>query len=264
MRKRTWSSEVKLGTEPAVQVVRSVERASADPNAVVLDLLTSRYSGADCMLFGGSAAKGTHNATSDIDLVVLFGHLPNARRETFTTCGWTIDAQFHDPETLHYVLATDARLGSAILANFVLEALVVPNETKLSRRAKERAHSIVCAGPPRTDLSGSRYMIFNMLNDLASSSDHHEMFATANELYKVLALHVFRQRGRWLVSRKMIPRVLRDIDATLEREFHNAFRTCFADHDPSLVIALTEKLIPDLSEGASFNWTYPAHHRLKA
>jgi predicted nucleotidyltransferase len=98
----------------------------SDPWVVVAELTSSRYADANCLLFGGSAARGTYNASSDIDLVVLFSHLPNSRRETFVEDGWLIDAQLHDLETLNFVLSSDARLGSAILANFILEAAPIP------------------------------------------------------------------------------------------------------------------------------------------
>jgi predicted nucleotidyltransferase len=243
--------------------IAGMAAARSDPRAVVVELSRSRYADADCVLFGGSAARGTYNDSSDIDLVVLFARLPNSRRETFVKDGWSIDAQLHDGETLNYVLIGDARLGSAILASFVIGTIPIPGETPLQQRIMKLANSIVDAGPPKADLSGSRYLIYNMLNDLPHLKDQHELIATASELYKLLALHVFRQEERWLDSRKMIPRVLREIDEQLELDFYEAFQPCFVAHDPSKVIALATRLIPDLSEAAKFEWTYPSQHRLK-
>lgn len=253
------NDKVKIESDVGVTTVR------VDPLAVVSELSRSRYAGANCILFGGSAAQGTHNESSDIDLVVLFNRLPNASRESFTDSGWLIDAQLHDAETLNYVLTSDARFGSAILANFILEAKPIPNESRLQREIAAIAKTIVDAGPPKTDLSGSRYTISNMLSDLSQSKDKHELMATATELYKVLALHVFREKGQWLVSRKMIPRSLKAIDEQLEQDFSNAFQACFADQNPALVIALTKRLIPELAGSTNFhfNWTYPAQQRLK-
>jgi predicted nucleotidyltransferase len=237
----------------------------SDPWVVVAELTSSRYADANCLLFGGSAARGTYNASSDIDLVVLFSRLPNSRRETFVKDGWLIDAQLHDLETLNFVLSSDARLGSAILANFILEAAPIPTETTIWQRAKSISKEIVDAGPPKIDLSGSRYTIGNMLSDLSGPINEHELMAVAAELYKVLALHLFRQHGRWLVSKKIVPRSLGEIDEKLEREFFVAFQICFARHDPGPVIALTKRLIPELANDIAvpFNWTYPASHRLK-
>lgn len=250
---------------PSAPAIANCETRAADPFDLVSQLGATRYSTADCLLFGGSAAKGTYNDSSDIDLVVLFPRLPNSQRETFVKDGWQIDAQLHDLETLNFVLSSDARLGSAILANFILEAAPIPTETTIGRRAKSISKEIVDAGPPKTDLSGSRYTIGNMLSDLSGPINEHELMAVAAELYKVLALHVFRQHGRWLVSKKIRPRSLGEIDAKLEREFFVAFQICFARHDPGPVIALTKRLIPELAKDIAvpFNWTYPASHRLK-
>ena len=251
-------SEIAIGDAIADKAAKR-----SDPWVVVGELASSRYADADCLLFGGSAARGTYNDSSDIDLVVLFSRLPNSRRETFVKDGWSIDAQLHDAETLNYVLTGDARLGSAILANFILATKPIPGETPLQKKIMKLASSIVDAGPPKADLTGSRYLIYNMLNDLPHLKDQHELIATASELYKLLALHVFRQEGRWLDSRKMIPRVLREIDEQLELDFYAAFQACFVAHDPSEVITLATRLVPDLSEAAKFEWTYPSHHRLK-
>ncbi len=249
----------------ALQLATEEELSDArapDAFEVVHLLAKTRYAAADTLLFGGSAAKGTQSLTSDIDLVVLFSSIPASQRESFRVGAWLVDAQLHDPETLNYVFTSDARLGSAVLAKFVAEAVLIPAQTSLARDVVAAARTLVSAGPAKCDLSGSRYMIYNMVNDLVSASDQHELMATAGELYKVLALHLLRQNRRWLVSRKMIPRALKDIDDALESDFHNAFHRCFAQHDPEPVISLAQRLIPDLSEGAAFSYTYPQHHRL--
>ncbi len=236
-----------------------------DPFEVVAKLFETRYVGSSCMLFCGSASKGLHGPDSDLDVVVVFKSLFQAYRETFRADGWLVDAQIHDLETLNYVMSSDAKLGSAILATMVSDSIVVPTPTSSSDQAQNLARQILASGPPQNDLAGARYMVANMLADLKQSDCPHETLALGAELYKVLALLFLRSKNQWLVSKKMLPRALKSVDDSVEGDFYQAFSELFRNNNVAGVVAFSENLLRPLggplSEG--FSVRYPANARMK-
>jgi hypothetical protein len=236
------------------------------PLQVVCDLIKSKFAEADCTLFFGSAAKGIHTATSDIDLIVLYKQLPIAKRETFIQAGWLVEVQHHDPETLNYVMSADARHGSAVVPTMVIESIPLPLATDLYSKVLNRARAIFDAGPPRLDLSGSRYVIANMLDDLRREQRNlHETIAILAELYKALALYYLREKGQWLVSKQMIPRAIAKLDPALEQEFCTAFRRCCMDGNPADVLKLGDRLLLDFGDitNIGVSWSFPKSQRLE-
>jgi hypothetical protein len=76
--------------------------SKTDPRKVVEKLYRDRYPHAQALYWAGSVAKGEGISHSDLDVVVVVEHLPNAYRETFLIEGWPVDAFIHDLETLNY------------------------------------------------------------------------------------------------------------------------------------------------------------------
>jgi hypothetical protein len=173
--------------------------------------------------------------------------------------------QVHDPETLHHVMVSDARLGSAIVPTAVIESIPLPQVTPICERLLRIANDIVAAGPPKIDLSGSKYMISNMLTDIHQCSDKHEVLSIGAELYKVLALHFLRDHGQWLVSKKMLPRALANIDPEFEKRFFEAFDALFSTSNTHGVTLVCNEVLESMggSSSAEFRWVYPSVQRLK-
>ena len=201
---------------------------------------------------------------SDVDIIVLFDKLPHAHRETYRSEGWLLDAQVHDPETLNYLMVSDARLGSAIVAKMVIESILVPDETPESKRIVSVASRIISSGPPKQDFAGVRYMVANMIADLKQSQDRHETMAIGVELYQILSAFVFRSRNQWGASKKMTPRLLEVLDPELNARFCSAFSELFSSGRVDNAIRLAEDLLEPVGgpiyEGFTMN--YPAQARL--
>jgi Nucleotidyltransferase domain len=234
------------------------------PTELVHSLVQTRYAGCNCIYFCGSAARGEETEFSDVDVIVLFNSITHAQRETFREGGWLVDAQIHDPETLNYLMTSDARLGSSIVAKMIVDAVLVPRATRESDQVSHIASQIVSAGPPSQDFSGVRYMVGNIIADLKQSRDSHETLAIGVELYKILATFYFRSRQEWAVSKKMIPRALRVLDPGIEEKLHKAFLELFSGGCNGLVIEIAEDFLKPVGGPLyeNFHMNYPAQARL--
>lgn len=214
-------------------------------NPIQLALALRRTLFPDCsgFLVSGSVAKGTYDEYSDIDAFVLYENIEAARRETIEYGGKSVDLQIHDLETLTYVLSSDAKLGSAIVAQMLLDSIELPTPSAIGSKARVLAKNILVAGPPLTDFSGSRYVISNMLSDLERPMPKHELLATGVELYRVLTTFHLRHSRQWLASKKSLPSVLRASDARIEPRILAAFEELFSSGCVRSVIELCDELL---------------------
>lgn len=65
------------------------------------EIRSTKYSEAKVIFLAGSIVRGEGTPDSDLDLVVVYEHLPNAYRESFYYGGFPVEAFVHDPQTLN-------------------------------------------------------------------------------------------------------------------------------------------------------------------
>lgn len=210
-------------------------------------VLADRFPDAELAFLAGSVVRGEATATSDLDLVVMYAHLGQARRVTFWDQGWPIEAFMHDPGTLRYFMEeVDRPRGVPSLPAMVTEGIPVPEQSDLSDRLKRMAADILKAGPPPLDsaeLESRRYGLTDMTDDLVQPRSPAEARATGAGLYGVMADFILRARGEWSATGKSIPGRLRAVDPQLADRFDSAFAALFAENDPEPVIALTKSVL---------------------
>lgn len=218
-----------------------------DPKAVVLELWEAKYSDASAIFLAGSVIRGEATAFSDLDLVVMYESVEQARRESFFYGGWPIEAFVHDENTLKYFFEdVDGPSGCPSLPKMVIEGFVIPNETELSNRVKNMAQQFVQAGPPKWDqqtLNNARYAITDLIDDLRAPRNNQEVRATGSQLYQPLADFYFRGQGEWSAKGKTIPRALEKFAPEMAEDFLGAFDLLFAQGDASAVVVLAEKIL---------------------
>jgi|SRR5882724_3676382 len=78
-----------------------------EPYVAAQLLWSQRYPSASVVFCGGSVVRGEGFPASDLDVVVLFGHVANAWRESFQFEGWPVEVFAHDAQTLAYFVAQD-------------------------------------------------------------------------------------------------------------------------------------------------------------
>jgi hypothetical protein len=206
-----------------------------------------RYGDAVAVFAAGSIIRGEGTPFSDLDLVVVYGRLPHAYRESLRAKGCPVEAFVHDPETLEYFYTeVDRPTGVPALAQMVVEGIEIPGSTELSQKLKRRAAAVIEAGPPALDRDGERrmrYSISDLLDDLRTPRSRAELIAAGTRMFGQLADYYLRRRGRWSATGKAIPRVLQRTDAVLCTSYCDAFEELFARGNPQAVIRLTEDLL---------------------
>jgi predicted nucleotidyltransferase len=210
-------------------------------------LRSERYPDANAVFAAGSIVRGEGTAYSDLDLVVVHAALTCAYRESFTFDGYPVEAFVHDPETLEYFFVeVDRPSGVPALPQMVVEGVEIPAPNETSRALKQRAASLIAAGPPVLDTDTERrwrYAVTDLLDDLRDARSADELVGTGARLYEQLADYHLRRLGLWSAKGKAIPRRLHGVDAALCVRYCRSFDTLFKQGDPRDVIRLAEGLL---------------------
>ena len=201
--------------------------------ARAMRLVQERYPDAVAAVIGGSFATGRQTATSDIDLLLLFGHVDAAWRNTIVYEGQTVELFAHDPGTFRYFCEQiDAPRGTVPLAMMVIEGENILAASTQHDQLLALAQASHAAGPPPLDTSNlrqRRYAITNALEDLADSRDPGEAMAVACGLYGMLADLHLRAAGQWSGGGKHLFRRLQAYDAAVAAQLDGAQRLLASD-----------------------------------
>ena len=209
-------------------------------------VLAARYPGADSGLAAGSFVRGGATATSDLDLVVLFGRLPNAWRESFVFEGVPVDAFVHDPETLRAFFGKDVEAGKSAMLTMAVEGRIVGPDPAPAQAMKTEAQAILASGPPpfdQTQLDLFRYGITSRIEDLEDERPWPEVLATGAWLHLALADFILRANGRWAATGKWVPRALAGFDPKLAAAFDASFADLFERRDAGPLIRFAEQAL---------------------
>jgi hypothetical protein len=217
------------------------------PAQVAQQIFESKYSDASVLFLAGSIIRGEGTPFSDLDLVVIFDHLPAAYRESFHFQGFPIEAFVHDPETLNYFLfEVDRPSGIPSLAQMIQEGIEIPKPNELASSLKQLAASAIELGPPELseeDVCKLRYNITNLVDDIREPRSRDELIATGTELYEALANYYLRTNNLWSANGKSIPRILRQANSDLCTRYISSFDELFAQGQSEPLIALTEQIL---------------------
>ena len=219
------------GTESAI---RTAAIAAAET------IVAERYPAARFGLAAGSLMRGEGVAGSDIDLVVVFERLEAAWRESFTACGFPVEAFVHDTETLNWFIDADIAAGRPAIVQMIAEGVAVGSDLAAAEDARHKAAALLALGPPPLDgerLEQLRYAITDLCDDLRGARPLDEVRAIAAALYQPVADLILLGRGRWTGSGKWAPRLIARADPALALLFDRAFRD-IADGDAGALLAL--------------------------
>lgn len=211
------------------------------------ELFAKEFGDANVLLLAGSVVRGEGTASSDLDVVVLYEHLPAANRNSFEFGGWPIEAFIHDLETLRYFIEkVDGTAGVPSLASMVVQGVEIPKGTALSDEAKKFAEKSLCQGPAAwstREIDQSRYQISDLIDDMSAPRSTAELYASGARLYERLANHYLRASKQWSATGKSIPRRLREVAPGFADDFELAFERLFARADAGQVIELAEQVL---------------------
>lgn len=210
------------------------------------ELCKKRYPGAATVFWGGSTSCHQETTTSDLDIVIIFHHLPQAYREAFVNDGRLIDAFIHDKETLNYFFEKiDAPSYMPALPNMIYTGIEIPSETSLGKTIKNLAQDLLKKGPEisKSMLDYRRFLITDLLDDLKGTSDKYEFLSISSSLHKNLCEFYLLSHHQWIGEGKMLIKMLRDFNPEICDHIYQQYQAAITKFQYEPMEKVTQKLL---------------------
>ncbi|WP_139236832.1 nucleotidyltransferase domain-containing protein [Rugamonas rubra] len=214
-------------------------------------------------LLCGSHAKSAGKPKSDVDILVLVGRLPCARRELFYQDGFLVDLHVHDAETLAFNLNAERREGPVPLLSMVAEGIPFGTTSSIYEDFRKMANSYLAAGPCDPNWVMHRHQFTELLADLSDCDDHEEKRLLAMELYKQIINSHLLSRKIFPCEKRNIVRTIRYRNKALSERLSDAMARLFSHHDSDALIMIATEIL-NQSGGpltAGFSFAFPHHFR---
>jgi hypothetical protein len=175
-------------------------------------------------LLAGSATRGNHTETSDLDIVIIDDTQTNDYRESFIDFGWRIEAFIYNSTSYKSKFAADRKKARPILACMLIEGVVIKDDGTVGSIKQEAQNSLNEGPEPLSDefIKASRYFIFDLLDDFRDSDSYEEALMTLNTITLQLSEFILRVNGQWSGRGKTISRALYHYDTDLAQRFFNS------------------------------------------
>ncbi|MEV5503679.1 cupin domain-containing protein [Nonomuraea fuscirosea] len=190
-----------------------------DPVAAARALVEEMFPGALYAFVGGSVLTERRTSTSDLDIVVVLDGLDRPYRETLRWHGWPVELFAHSETSLAAYIERGFESRQPTLARICAEGAVLTDRT--GGRASDLQGVLgerVSAGPGGQTPGQSdraRYVLSDLLDDLAGASDPGELAFIGWEVVQATARAALSVGGRWHGSGKWLLRELRAHDPAL-------------------------------------------------
>jgi hypothetical protein len=194
------------------------EFARAEPVEAAGAIVRDRFPDARAAFLSAGILSPRRTPTSDLDIVVVLAGSPAPYRESLRWQGWPIELFVHDADSLGHFFASDTARRRPTLARMCTEGVVLAGDEHTIENVRERAKSVVEIGPPplsSAELDLARYILTDLLDDLAGSADPGETAVIGWNVWTATAELALMLAGNWLGSGKWLLRELRAADPDL-------------------------------------------------
>ncbi|WP_419817916.1 nucleotidyltransferase domain-containing protein [Glaciibacter flavus] len=190
-----------------------------DPVLLVERFLETYFPAAEIAVVAGSTAAGNRTATSDIDLLVIGpAEMFEADRDALATFiefgGEGFEVFAYSPDAFDRWARHDLADYRPVLLDMLANGIAVRSSPDLPD-LRTRWTDALNRGPviDEHQLALRRYVLTDVLDDLADATDALERRTLADEAFRHLAELLLLQHRRWLGSGKWLARRLRQWDA---------------------------------------------------
>lgn len=250
-------------TDPTWHLRMTARFLPPPTKALLHEAVRSRCRNVLFSLLCGSHAKAAGRPNSDVDILVVVGKMPSARRELFYLDGYLFDLNVHDPETLAFTLSTERRAGPVALLSMVVEGVPIGAYSPMYDDFLAFAEACLAEGPCDPNWIMLRHQLTEVRSDLCDCVDHEERKLLAMDLYKQM-INVY------LLSRKIFPcrdrnivRTLRIYNAGLAGRLSAALASVFSHNDCTELVAIAIEVLDGAGGPLSggFSFSFPPHFR---
>lgn len=193
------------------------------------------YPAALAVFLAGSVVRQEHTHTSDLDIVVVTEHDPEAPyRKSLLVDNWPVELFVHTRDSLRRFFKSDCEDRTPSLPQMCREGLIVTQLHGAGDNIKAEADALVRKGPPalsESEVLVHRYHITDLLDDLKGSTRLEENLFIVPELIKAClelycALHqLWSGQGKWMW------RILDRNDPRLAKQLSKALHAAYQDHN---------------------------------
>lgn len=217
-----------------------------DPVDAARALVAERFPETIAAFVTGSVLTSHRTDTSDLDIVVVRPDGSPVFRESLIHEGWPVELFVQTPAAIEKFSAAEVAAGTATLDRMLSMAVVVAGDDDTSARIQQRSRDIVAAGPKaasQADLDFKRYMITDLLDDLAGSTDRAESMAIAATLMTNTGSLVLLAQRRWRAGGKWWVRAVNDVAPGLADQLTAGLAAVAVGDNQPLVTAVDEILL---------------------
>ncbi|NEA32042.1 nucleotidyltransferase domain-containing protein [Streptomyces sp. SID13031] len=212
-------------------------------------LVEERYPQARAAWLGGSVARGTATATSDLDITVLLPGPPAPLRESLQYGGWPAELFVHTEESLTHYCEKDRQRRQPSMMRLVGETIVLLDTDGSGARLQESGKAQILAGPPPLspqDLAMLRYKVSDLLEDLIGADSNDVRTAVAAILWQDAANLLLTGAQHWTGTGKGLLRELIEYDGTHATNYATALPAALraaADGKPAAMISTVDAIL---------------------
>lgn len=175
------------------------------------EIRASRYPDSDFCVASGSIIRGKGTVLSDLDLIVVYPKIGNARRESYFYKEMPIEAFVHDYETIQFFIDNDYNNASASMMNMIATGVTIPAENDTSNRLKSYARMLLDKGPPEITQRDKDFLIYSitdLIDDLRGDRSLLEKQTILYKVYPLIGELALRKRHSFIASGKYLARYL--------------------------------------------------------
>lgn len=184
-----------------------------DPVLTARALVAERFPDAVQAWLAGSVTTGRVTSTSDLDVTVLLAE-GQVHRESLEYDGWPVELFVHRPGSIEHFVAQDAARRRPVMARLVaLGTPLLPGDG--GDEVRVHCREVLDRGPgpvDPADLELRRYVLTDLLDDLAGAEHDAEATAIAVEVWRTTAELALVAAGAWLGTGKWLVREVHDLD----------------------------------------------------
>ncbi|MFI6599752.1 cupin domain-containing protein [Nonomuraea sp. NPDC050536] len=207
-----------------------------DPVADARALVSSRFPDALYAFLGGSVLTSRRTPTSDLDIVVV---LPDTRpyRDTLRWREWPVELAVHNELSLIGWADRDLARRVPTLPRMCADGVILVDRVGRAPAVQEAMRARVAAGPGSVSLDRGRYVLSDLLDDLAGATDPGEQAFIRWRVVEETARLALDVDSHWRGSGKWLLRELRAHDPALAADL------LAAREDPVRLAALAASVL---------------------
>ncbi|WP_219502176.1 cupin domain-containing protein [Nonomuraea ceibae] len=193
-----------------------------DPVTAARTLVEELFPGALYAFLGGSSVTGRRTPTSDLDVVVVIDGLARPVKESRRWREWPVELLVHSRTSLLAFVEQDVARDRPTLMRLCADGvLLVDRSDGQAAELQRELRARLDAGPgplPAPRLDRARYVLSDLLDDLAGGGDPGERAFTSWHVVEETARLALSLAGRWHGDGKWLLRELRAQDPELAAE----------------------------------------------